>query len=233
VIVNDVYAVVNKSAKQQILADEPKAAEDEPPPPLPSRPNFEADDEVKKSQEDLTKEEPQQEKTSKGSGIMSTIKKHIRQKSDGGQTKKITEKSKEHVVKKNASNEALNEKPNPPIKAYLVTDIVAPSSTKVVAPPSTQMFGEPEMYESVTDGREEEILPTGATDLPDGWQEVKDSGETYYWHVASGTTQWEKPKVNKYHISNPVSTLDVLISLRTINSRVQMSPICSVFCLLS
>ena len=65
----------------------------------------------------------------------------------------------------------------------------------VIGQPSTKMFGEPEMYESVLDRREEESVSKGATDLPDGWQEVKDSGGTYYWHVASGTTQWEKPKV--------------------------------------
>jgi hypothetical protein len=186
--VDAIYAVVNKPLKQQSLVDatEPEEAEEEAP-PLPSRPNFEVEDDPIKSQEQLAKEEPQQEKASKGSSIMKTIKKHIRQKSDGGQAKKHTDESKDSLVKKGASNESLDAKPSAPIKAYLVTDIVGQ--------PSTKMFGEPEMYESVSDRREEESVSKGATDLPDGWQEVKDSGGTYYWHVASGTTQWSKPKV--------------------------------------
>ena len=194
-----VYAVVNKPPKQQLLVDltEPEQAEDEAPPPLPSRPNFEAEDDLTISQEESAKDEPQDEKTSKGTSIMKTIKKHIRQKSDGGQAKKHTDESKDSQLKKGASNEALDGKPGHTIKAYLVTDIVGPSSTKIVGPPSTEMFGKPEMYESVSDSREEESVSKGATDLPDGWQEVTDPGGTYYWHVASGTTQWEKPKVNK------------------------------------
>lgn len=32
-------------------------------------------------------------------------------------------------------------------------------------------------------------------ELPEGWREVKGDGGTYYWHVASGTTQWTLPQV--------------------------------------
>ena len=188
------YAVVNKPLKQQILVDlpKPKKEEEEEAPPLPSRPDFEAEEDDRNSQEDLTKEEPQQEKSGKGSSIIQTIKKHIRQKSDGGQAKKQTDESKDSEVKKSASIEALDQKQGkaskPAVRAYAVTDIVSQ--------PSTKMFGEPETYDSGADTREDENASNGSTDLPDGWQEVKDSGGTYYWHVASGTTQWEKPKVN-------------------------------------
>ena len=187
---------MNKPLKQQILSDvpEPEEEEDEAP-PLPSRPDFEGEEDSRKSQEDLTKEEPQQEKSGKGSSIIKTIKKHIRQKSDGGQAKKqLTDTSKDSEVQTRASDEALDQQLNkaskPAIKAYAVTDIVGPQ-------PSTKMFGEPEAYDSVPDTREEEQASNGSTDLPDGWQEVKDSGVSYYWHVASGSTQWEKPKVNE------------------------------------
>ncbi|XP_065669174.1 amyloid beta precursor protein binding family B member 2 isoform X2 [Hydra vulgaris] len=30
--------------------------------------------------------------------------------------------------------------------------------------------------------------------LPDGWQEVKDGSETYYWHIWTGTIQYERPR---------------------------------------
>ncbi|XP_034024255.1 amyloid-beta A4 precursor protein-binding family B member 1 isoform X2 [Thalassophryne amazonica] len=31
------------------------------------------------------------------------------------------------------------------------------------------------------------------TDLPSGWMRVKDTSGTYYWHIPTGTTQWEPP----------------------------------------
>ena len=192
--VDAVYAVVNKLPKSPNLVDlsEPDEEKDEAPPPLPSRPNFEAEEELRKSQEDLLTEESQQEKPAgKGSSIMKTIKKHIRQKSDGGQAKKHADESKDAQVKKSASTEALDENPSRPIRAYLVTDIVNQ--------PSTKMFKEPEMYESVsTDSREEESMSKGSTGLPDGWQEVKDLHGTYYWHIATGNIQREKPKVSEF-----------------------------------
>ncbi|XP_066920154.1 uncharacterized protein [Clytia hemisphaerica] len=30
-------------------------------------------------------------------------------------------------------------------------------------------------------------------ELPEGWQEVKDDSETYYWHIWTGTIQYERP----------------------------------------
>ncbi|XP_065119702.2 amyloid beta precursor protein binding family B member 1 isoform X3 [Paramisgurnus dabryanus] len=31
------------------------------------------------------------------------------------------------------------------------------------------------------------------TDLPSGWMRVQDTSGTYYWHIPTGTTQWEPP----------------------------------------
>lgn len=31
------------------------------------------------------------------------------------------------------------------------------------------------------------------SDLPPGWRTIRDSSGTYYWHVPSGTTQWQHP----------------------------------------
>lgn len=31
------------------------------------------------------------------------------------------------------------------------------------------------------------------TDLPAGWMRVRDTSGTYYWHIPTGTTQWEPP----------------------------------------
>ncbi|RXM94850.1 Amyloid beta A4 precursor protein-binding family B member 2 [Acipenser ruthenus] len=33
------------------------------------------------------------------------------------------------------------------------------------------------------------------TDLPAGWMRVRDTSGTYYWHVPTGTTQWDPPSL--------------------------------------
>ncbi|XP_013922189.1 PREDICTED: amyloid beta A4 precursor protein-binding family B member 3 isoform X1 [Thamnophis sirtalis] len=33
----------------------------------------------------------------------------------------------------------------------------------------------------------------GELDLPSGWRKIHDSSGTYYWHVPTGTTQWQHP----------------------------------------
>ncbi|XP_060911785.1 amyloid-beta A4 precursor protein-binding family B member 3 isoform X1 [Labrus bergylta] len=33
-------------------------------------------------------------------------------------------------------------------------------------------------------------------DLPSGWRTIKDSTGTYYWHVPTGATQWQHPRLN-------------------------------------
>ena len=33
----------------------------------------------------------------------------------------------------------------------------------------------------------------GSDELPEGWQEVQDGAELYYWHIWTGTIQYERP----------------------------------------
>lgn len=33
-------------------------------------------------------------------------------------------------------------------------------------------------------------------DLPSGWRTIKDSTGTYYWHVPTGATQWQHPRLS-------------------------------------
>lgn len=29
--------------------------------------------------------------------------------------------------------------------------------------------------------------------MPPGWRKIRDAAGTYYWHVPSGSTQWQRP----------------------------------------
>ena len=71
-------------------------------------------------------------------------------------------------------------------------------------------------------------------ELPEGWQEVRDGNEIYYWHIWTGTIQYERPVLSAvslvFHLSGfklgPVSSkqcdsralflkiLDILKALR-------------------
>lgn len=33
-------------------------------------------------------------------------------------------------------------------------------------------------------------------DLPPGWKKITDMAGIYYWHIPTGTTQWERPDTN-------------------------------------
>ncbi|XP_059422894.1 amyloid beta precursor protein binding family B member 1-like isoform X4 [Carassius carassius] len=50
---------------------------------------------------------------------------------------------------------------------------------------------------STPDGEPESYWDSSAfetdTDLPAGWMRVQDTSGTYYWHIPTGTTQWEPP----------------------------------------
>lgn len=70
----------------------------------------------------------------------------------------------------------------PPIKPYMEVDITEPPLTPTG------------MKEKKSTGGESEDL-SGPYELPEGWREVKGDSGTYYWHVASGTTQWTLPQV--------------------------------------
>ncbi|XP_019905756.1 amyloid-beta A4 precursor protein-binding family B member 1 isoform X1 [Esox lucius] len=51
--------------------------------------------------------------------------------------------------------------------------------------------------ESPPNGNKESFWDSDAfeadTDLPSGWMRVRDTSGTYYWHIPTGTTQWEPP----------------------------------------
>ena len=70
----------------------------------------------------------------------------------------------------------------PPIKPYMEVDITEPPLTPTGMKERNSMGGE----------SEDQNEPY---ELPEGWREVKGDSGTYYWHVASGTTQWTLPQV--------------------------------------
>lgn len=47
-------------------------------------------------------------------------------------------------------------------------------------------------------------------DLPPGWREISDSSEVYFWHVPTGTTQYDRPVASDNTSSNnePDAELD-------------------------
>ncbi|KAM9310878.1 amyloid-beta A4 precursor protein-binding family B member 3 [Gastrophryne carolinensis] len=51
-------------------------------------------------------------------------------------------------------------------------------------------------------------------DLPPGWRTIRDSSGTYYWHVPTGTTQWQHPMYNS-GISHSLSAHQEKKALRT------------------
>ena len=59
------------------------------------------------------------------------------------------------------------------IKAYLEVDITEPPDT-----PEDMKFD-----------------PSVELELPEGWREVRNENGTYFWHVPTGTTQWERPQM--------------------------------------
>uniref|UniRef100_A0A8C6T020 Amyloid beta (A4) precursor protein-binding, family B, member 2b n=1 Tax=Neogobius melanostomus TaxID=47308 RepID=A0A8C6T020_9GOBI len=44
-------------------------------------------------------------------------------------------------------------------------------------------------------------------DLPPGWKKVKDMAGIYYWHIPTGTTQWERPATHPASPSQPDSLI--------------------------
>ena len=70
----------------------------------------------------------------------------------------------------------------PPVKPYMEVDITQPPVTP------TEFKETKFMGEEIEDYSE-------PYELPEGWREVNGDSGTYYWHVASGTTQWTLPQV--------------------------------------
>lgn len=71
----------------------------------------------------------------------------------------------------------------PPVKPYLEVDITEPPHTPTDIKREKKSMG--------GDGEDQDA----PYELPEGWREVKGDSGTYYWHVASGTTQWTLPQV--------------------------------------
>uniref|UniRef100_A0A4W5RIE3 Amyloid beta protein binding family B member 3 n=1 Tax=Hucho hucho TaxID=62062 RepID=A0A4W5RIE3_9TELE len=45
------------------------------------------------------------------------------------------------------------------------------------------------------------------SDLPSGWRTIRDSTGTYYWHVATGATQWQHPSYSTEEDQNSINAL--------------------------
>lgn len=195
----------------------------EMPPPLPSRlPNLEETfTRTKKSEDcaDFAKEEQVEKKPKKGGALKLFKRKHRRQMSDGNlvldkdmegslapSPKFQHQRSKSQAdvlnivgneqgrISRNNVTEMYTEidiqpqkvesssDKNQPIKPYMEVDISQPPLTPTELKEKTFIGGESEDY-------------SGPYELPEGWKEVKSDSGTYYWHVASGTTQWTLPQV--------------------------------------
>lgn len=197
-------------------------SDDELPPPLPSR-LLNLEDTMKRtepsenvSQLDKAKQQPE-EKSKKGVGLKIFKKKHRRQLSDGNVVDKLNKDSEkcglspsagkkfnhrrsksqadimriegsvdsritfsEVDIPSNKEQKSSDEKP--PIKPYMEVDITEPPLTPTFLKKKHSLGGESDDQ-------------NGPCELPEGWREVKGDDGTYYWHVASGTTQWTLPQV--------------------------------------
>ncbi|XP_040049545.2 amyloid beta precursor protein binding family B member 1 [Gasterosteus aculeatus] len=63
--------------------------------------------------------------------------------------------------------------------------------------PSWPAPSQDNVADSSPNGNKESFWDSSAfetdTDLPSGWMRVRDTSGTYYWHIPTGTTQWEPP----------------------------------------
>lgn len=70
------------------------------------------------------------------------------------------------------------------------------------------------------------------SDLPPGWRTIRDSSGTYYWHVPSGTTQWQHPSYStedEQSISNELPANQLKVSVLS-EVTVLQSTLCACFC---
>lgn len=70
------------------------------------------------------------------------------------------------------------------------------------------------------------------SDLPPGWRTIRDSTGTYYWHVPSGTTQWQHPSYStedEPSISNGLPANQLKVSVISEVILLQSTP-CAKFC---
>lgn len=70
------------------------------------------------------------------------------------------------------------------------------------------------------------------SDLPSGWRTIRDSTGTYYWHVPSGTTQWQHPSYStedELSVSNGLPANPLKVSVLSEVTLLLSTPL-SYFC---
>ncbi|XP_029627039.1 amyloid-beta A4 precursor protein-binding family B member 2 isoform X2 [Salmo trutta] len=65
----------------------------------------------------------------------------------------------------------------------------------------------------------QEIDVWGEGDLPPGWREVTDQSEVYFWHVPTGTTQYDRPVATTHLDPHPGSQQGDTVTLRPPSER--------------
>ncbi|KAL4631351.1 amyloid beta A4 precursor protein-binding family B member 3-like isoform X5 [Arapaima gigas] len=68
------------------------------------------------------------------------------------------------------------------------------------------------------------------SDLPPGWRTIRDSTGTYYWHIPTGTTQWQHPSYTSEEEQNTMGNLKSLSAGAAQGSRMRQieSPLSSM-----
>lgn len=62
------------------------------------------------------------------------------------------------------------------------------------------------------------------SDLPPGWRTIRDSTGTYYWHVPTGTTQWQHPSYSAEEEQNSIN------GITASQIKVRYSDLCMCVC---
>lgn len=62
------------------------------------------------------------------------------------------------------------------------------------------------------------------SDLPSGWRTIRDSTGTYYWHVPTGTTQWQHPSYSAEEEQNSIN------GITASQIKVRYTDLCMCFC---
>lgn len=175
---------------------------EEEPPPLPSRTLLDEKDDTLGRDVNMSQLEKESQEKSKKSGFGIFKKKHQRKMSDGnvintsrealgyltpssgkkGHKRSKSQDDMTHVMNNLLGNpEKVRSGSGHLIEPYLAVDITD-------EPPQT-----PKELQKSKHHMEDECEDD---ELPDGWKEVEsENGTKYYWHISSGTTQWEKPQV--------------------------------------
>ena len=72
-------------------------------------------------------------------------------------------------------------------------------------------------------------------DLPPGWREVTDVSEVYFWHIPTGTTQYDRPVAqgNEHTHPNSDSHLDTLRPPNEVRLLLTQATSCCVWLILT